>query len=101
MPVWDISQKKPPLLSPNWSVAPVEVQSTAVITNQTAVAHSGHSSNTDPLIDHTGEDAIYLALLIILVLGALIIGAVSRHLQGAILFSLFVSALLIAIMIAV
>lgn len=55
----------------------------------------------DPLIDHTGEDAIYLALLIILVLGALIIGAVSRHLQAAILFSLFVSAALIVVMIAV
>jgi hypothetical protein len=58
-------------------------------------------TTTDPLIDSTGEDAIYLALLVILVLSALIVGAVSRRMQVAILFALFVSAVLIVLMLAV
>ncbi|MEM8604466.1 MAG: hypothetical protein AAGF24_11605 [Cyanobacteria bacterium P01_H01_bin.121] len=80
------------------TLKPANVQ---VLMAQVQDSPTSATPNSDPLIDHTGEDAIYLALLILLVLSALIIGAVSRHLQGAILFSLFVSAVLIVVMIAV
>ncbi|MBF2080096.1 MAG: hypothetical protein IGR76_16655 [Synechococcales cyanobacterium T60_A2020_003] len=53
--------------------------------------------NTDSLVDLEGEKIVYLGLVLLIAIMVIGIGALNRQLQNAILFALFLSAFLIAI----